>query len=102
MSKEQMDGKEWKKNKKKIMAELDKMPPPVVERKEACFHLTLRKIIRDDVIYVCEDCGVIVQIVGSALYQPENFVAMAKNVMSFLDYKAMEDKKTEKEKDENS
>lgn len=91
VSKESMSDKDWKKVQKAIK----KMPPPVIEKTEACYHLTLRKIIKDDVIYVCGDCGVIVQIVGSALYQPENFVAMAKNVMSFLEYKSMEDKKAE-------
>ncbi len=79
MSDKQMNEKEWKKQLKKI----SKLPPPMIERKSGCNHTDLKKFIRDETIYQCQnpECGMIVNVVGASLYPPALF---ARNMMIML------------------
>lgn len=70
INKDSMDPAEWK----KTIKFLENLPPPVIERREACYHETIKKVMRDDFLYYCDNCGQIIEIVGSALYWPETYL----------------------------
>lgn len=74
--KEQLEEETW-------LEELEKMktlPPPVIERKEQCFHKTLVKFVDDGIVYQCADCEEIFEIFGAASYTAETFLRHALSI----------------------
>jgi hypothetical protein len=42
-----MSPKDWR----KALKAMEKLPPPMIEEKTACYHLVIEKVIADSVIY---------------------------------------------------
>ncbi len=59
---------------RRALRKMEKLPPPVIERRPACNHELIKKIIPDELVYECQGCKEIIQIVGAAMYRPEIFV----------------------------
>lgn len=78
-AKEQMSKKDYG----KLIKALKELPPPVIEKRKSCNHLHMSKVIPDDFLFVCDNCGQIIEVVGSAMYWPEQYV---KKVLAVLDH----------------
>lgn len=77
-----MDQKTW-------LATLEKfkhLPPPTIEETERCYHEELRKIIRDDFTYQCQNpiCNAIIDVVGSAMYNPQQYAIKSQIITKHL------------------
>lgn len=82
MSKEEMTPKQWKDAQKII----EKMKPPVIERRESCPHMELKKLVKESFTYQCQnpECQEIFLIVGAASYRPDQYVKETMMVNKYL------------------
>ena len=66
-----------KKRWSQIIEFLSKMEPPRLEHQEQCFHQNLTKIIKDDIIYLCdnEKCNSVILVVGARVLTPQQYAA---------------------------
>lgn len=69
-----------------ILEQLGNMEPPRLEEREACYHTHLQKVIKDDFTYQCQDpkCAAIIEIVGSAMYAPEQYAVKSAVINAHL------------------
>jgi len=77
---ENMDPKKWK----KTIDFLKKLPPPVIERRDACYHEHMSKVDKNDFLYICDNCGQICEIVGSFMYWPEQYLKKVATVVDHI------------------
>lgn len=69
-TKKRMDKKTWL----ETLKQFGELPPPMIEESRQCFHEYLEKFIKDDFAYQCRECRCVIEVVGSAMYTPEQYV----------------------------
>jgi hypothetical protein len=67
---------------KELMERLAKMPPPEIEETLQCFHTSLKKIVKDDIVYQCQnpDCNAIVEVYGCKVSHPVHFAMLSAQI----------------------